>query len=154
WGLAIFGRYKRQRSQRRPWKCPFSATSAVNAFWIYLRLVTTPPTNTDPNRPAPANSPDSDLGFGRVVVQSVKGRFLNRDGSPNSKKYGLGAQRTMRLYLASLYVSWPVFLAWMTGVLLLINGVFALAYSALGIAAIAGTEPMQIADPFVSAFTF
>src|SRR5262249_11276228 len=68
--------------------------------------------------------------------------------------YGLGAQRTMRLYLASLYVSWPVFLAWMAGVLLLINGVFALAYSALGQAALDGTAQMGLDDPFMRAFTF
>jgi inward rectifier potassium channel len=115
--------------------------------------VTTP--DTEPHRPpAPANSPDSDLGFGRVVVQSVRGRFLNRDGTPNSKKYGLGAQRTMRLYLAALRTTWPVFLAWMAGVLLLINGIFALAYSALGDAAVVGTEQMGLTDPFLRAFTF
>jgi len=116
--------------------------------------VTNPASNTEANRPAPPNTPDSDLGFGRVVVQSVRGRFLNRDGSPNSKKYGLGAQRTMRLYLAALSASWPVFLAWMMGVLLLINGGFALAYSALGDAALVGSEQTGMTDPFLRAFTF
>lgn len=116
--------------------------------------MTAPPTKPDhPSVPA-ANSPDSDLGFGRVVVQTVRGRFLNRDGSPNSKKYGLGAQRSMRLYLGALNVSWPVFLAWMMGVLLLINGVFALAYSALGDGALVGTDGMGMTDPFLRAFTF
>src|SRR4051812_2591668 len=115
--------------------------------------VTAPQTKTE-REPAPANSPESDLGFGRVVVQSVRGRFLNRDGSPNSKKYGLGAQRTMRLYLGALGASWPAFLAWMMGVLLLINGVFALAYSALGDAALLGSDQMGITDPFLRAFTF
>ncbi|MEO7521893.1 MAG: hypothetical protein ABIW79_08765, partial [Gemmatimonas sp.] len=33
-----------------------------------------------------------DLGFGRVVVQRARGRFLSRDGVPTSHKYGLGAQ--------------------------------------------------------------
>jgi inward rectifier potassium channel len=115
--------------------------------------VTTPDTESH-RPPAPANSPESDLGFGRVVVQSVRGRFLNRDGSPNSKKYGLGAQRPMRLYLAALRSSWPAFMAWMVGMLLLINGIFALAYSALGDAALVGTEQMGIVDPFLRAFTF
>jgi inward rectifier potassium channel len=102
---------------------------------------------------APANDP-SDLGFGRVVVQSVRGRFLNRDGRPNSKKYGLGAQRTARLYLAALAASWPAFLGWMMGALLLMNGIFALAYSALGPDALRGTDAMGLADPFMRAFTF
>lgn len=118
--------------------------------------MTAPPDKalTSPEKPPAANSPDSDLGFGRVVVQSVRGRFLNRDGSPNSKKYGMGAQRTMRLYLASLRVSWPAFLAWMMGALLLINGIFALAYSALGDAALVGADGMGMTDPFLRAFTF
>ena len=116
--------------------------------------MTAPGTKAEREPIPPANSPESDLGFGRVVVQSVRGRFLNRDGSPNSKKYGLGAQRTMRLYLGALIVSWPAFLAWMMGVLLLINGVFALAYSALGSSALVGTEQMGMADPFLRAFTF
>jgi inward rectifier potassium channel len=116
--------------------------------------VTAPPTKAE-REPTPAANPaESDLGFGRVVVQSVRGRFLNRDGSPNSKKYGLGAQRTMRLYLAALAVSWPAFLAWMMGLLLLVNGVFALAYSALGGGALVGTDEMGITDPFLRAFTF
>src|SRR4051812_34844973 len=117
--------------------------------------MTAPAPKTEVDRtPAPANSPDSDLGFGRVVLQSVRGRFLNRDGSPNSKKYGMGAQRTMHLYLAALHMSWPAFLTWMMGCLLLINGVFALAYSALGSAALVATDQMGMTDPFLRAFTF
>jgi inward rectifier potassium channel len=96
----------------------------------------------------------SDLGFGRVVVQSVRGRFINRDGEPNSKRYGLGAQRANRLYLAALAAGWPAFLGWMFGTLLLINGCFALAYSALGAGALRGTEQMGVDDPFMRAFTF
>lgn len=116
--------------------------------------MTAPEPKQDHHLPAPANSPDSDLGFGRVVVQSVRGRFLNRDGSPNSKKYGMGSQRGMRLYLASLSMSWPAFIIWMLGVLLLINGIFALAYTALGDGALVGTDQMGMTDPFLRAFTF
>jgi inward rectifier potassium channel len=96
----------------------------------------------------------ADLGFGRVVAQAVRGRFLNRDGKPNSKKYGLGAQRAARFYLAALDASWPAFVGWMMGVLLLINGFFALAYLALGDGALRGTEDMGLQDPFLRAFTF
>ena len=84
----------------------------------------------------------------------MRGRFLRRDGRPNSKKYGLGAQRTARLYLASLEASWPAFIGWMSGILLLANGCFALAYMALGDGALKGTEEMGITDPFLRAFTF
>ncbi len=118
--------------------------------------MTTP--TLDPTRPAaPAATPpreQSDLGFGSVVVKSVRGRFINRDGEPNSKKYGLGAQRAMRVYLAALAASWPMFLGWMFGALLLINGCFALAYSALGASALRGAEQVGLDDPFMRAFTF
>jgi inward rectifier potassium channel len=99
-------------------------------------------------------SEPSDLGFGRVVAQAVRGRFINRDGRPNSTKYGLGPQRAARFYLSALEVSWPAFIGWMMGVLLLLNGFFALAYLALGTRALRGTEQLGLRDPFLSAFTF
>jgi inward rectifier potassium channel len=96
----------------------------------------------------------TDLGFGSVVAQKVRGRFLRRDGQPNSTKYGLGAQRAARLYLSALEASWPAFLGWMMGLLLLANGIFALAYLALGNDTLRGTELMGLEDPFLRAFTF
>ncbi len=112
---------------------------------------------TDPKRDdaaTPSLAEPADLGFGRVVAQSVRGRFFLRDGSPNSKKYGLGAQRTARLYLAALEASWIAFIAWMMGILLLINGCFALAYIALGADALHGGGDIGVVDPFLRAFTF
>jgi inward rectifier potassium channel len=103
--------------------------------------------------PPPLTQP-ADLGFGSVVAQAVRGRFLNRDGRPNSKKYGLGAQRLARFYLASLDAGWTMFFLWMMGVLLLVNGCFALAYMSLGDDALRGTEAMGITDPFLQAFTY
>ena len=76
-------------------------------------------------------SEPTDLGFGKLVSQTVRGRFLLQDGTPNSRKYGLGAQRAERFYLNALNARWPAFLGWMLGVLLLMNGVFALAYAAI-----------------------
>jgi inward rectifier potassium channel len=117
--------------------------------------VTSPPTARNESHPQAGDENErSDLGFGRVVVESVRGRFLNRDGSANSHKYGLGAQRVMRLYLGSLNASWPAFIAWMVGTLLLVNGFFALAYTAIGGNALRGTEQMGMEDPFLRAFTF
>ena len=107
--------------------------------------------------PAPANrtdAPDEDLGFGRVVVQQVRGRFMQKDGTPNSRKYGLGSQFWQRLYLRALAASWPSFLLWLGGLVLLTNGVFALGYSSLGAGALAGTEALGLVDPFFRAFCF
>jgi inward rectifier potassium channel len=109
------------------------------------------PASTTPSPPAPS---ESDLGFGRFVAQAVRGRFISRNGEPNSKKYGLGAQWLARFYLRSLEVGWPEFFAWMMGVLLLLNGIFALAYVALGTGALRGTEQLGLEDPFLQAFTF
>ena len=113
----------------------------------------TAPNPTLDDDPPPLTKP-VDLGFGSVVAQAVRGRFLNRDGRPNSKKYGLGSQRLARFYLASLDVTWTTFFMWMMGVLLLINGCFALAYMSLGEGALRGTEAMGITDPFLQAFTY
>jgi inward rectifier potassium channel len=109
---------------------------------------------TDSDQTTPQESEQSDLGFGRFVAQQARGRFLARDGTPTARKYGLGAQRTEKFYLAALAASWPVFSAWLFGGLLLINGVFALAYAALGPGALQGTDAMQLSDPFLRAFAF
>jgi len=106
-----------------------------------------------PPSPKPAND-QSDLGFGRVVAQQVRGRFLRRDGTPNSRKYGLGAQRAERFYLEALRANWPTFFGWVLGVLLLINGFFALAYLALGDGALHGLDTLGLNDPFLRAFSF
>ena len=103
--------------------------------------------------PAPTSAP-SDLGFGRVVAQQVRGRFLSHDGTPKSHKYGLGAQRAERFYLSALSAQWPSFLAWLLGTLLLMNGVFALAYVALGPGALHGVDALGMVDPFLRAFSF
>jgi inward rectifier potassium channel len=106
----------------------------------------------DASRPDPVDR--EDLGFGRLVAQQVRGRFLNRDGTPNSRKLGLGTQRVERLYLGALSASWGRFIGWSLAIVLLMNGCFALAYIALGTGAIGGQELAAIGDPFLSAFSF
>jgi inward rectifier potassium channel len=96
----------------------------------------------------------TDLGFGRVVAQQVRGRFLTSDGQPTSRKYGLGAQRIERFYLRALAEPPTGFFAWTFGVLLLLNGFFALAYLALGDGALRGGDALGISDPFLRALVF
>lgn len=95
-----------------------------------------------------------DLGFGRVAANAVRGRFFANDGTPTSRKYGMGSQRAERFYLAALNARWPQFLAWLVGSVLLINGLFAVAYRALGAGALAGAETLGLDDPFLRAFAF
>ncbi len=135
-----------------------AALGSTSAAWLRdppetLRHRVTAPLPDHRHPPAPPTE-SGDLGFGRVVAQAVRGRFLDRDGRPNSKKYGLGAQRAARFYLAALDASWAAFFAWMLGILLLINGFFALGYLALGDGALHGSEQLGLDDPFLRAFAF
>lgn len=113
-------------------------------------------TSTLPNESTTSPAPEEadDLGFGRLVAQQARGRFFSRDGHPTSRKYGLGAQRAERFYLNALSARWPQFLLWMLGVVLLVNGAFALLYMALGPDALHGTEALGLSDPFMRAFAF
>jgi inward rectifier potassium channel len=113
----------------------------------------TAPEPAPDDAPAPATDPN-DLGLGRLVANSARGRFVNRDGTPSSRKYGLGAQRAERFYLAALEASWPRFLWWLTGILLLINGLFAVAFNSLGPDALAGAAALGMEDPFLRALAF
>ena len=72
--------------------------------------MTAPQTEADDDStpPPPATGDPSDLGFGRVVANQVRGRFLSREGVPMSRKYGLGAQRAARFYLSALNAGWPL----------------------------------------------
>jgi inward rectifier potassium channel len=97
--------------------------------------------------------PAEDLGFGGVVIQRSRGRFLHRDGTPSARKYGLGRQALSRGYLRALAAPWPAFLTWTAGLILLVNGVFALGYLALG-PALAGTDALRVEDPFLGALYY
>ncbi|MDB4892890.1 MAG: Potassium channel, inwardly rectifying, Kir [Gemmatimonadetes bacterium] len=116
--------------------------------------VTTPPEEDGAPPPPPPSGDQSDLGFGRFVAQQVRGRFLSHEGVPTSRKYGLGSQRTARFYLAALNAPWPMFIAWLMGTLLLINGIFALAYMALGDGTLQGGQTSGVDDPFLRALSF
>ncbi|HWA55642.1 MAG TPA: hypothetical protein VG692_00195 [Gemmatimonadales bacterium] len=106
--------------------------------------------------PSPAGDPPetTDLGFGRVVTERARGRFLNKDGTANSRKYGMGRQAWARLYLRALAASWPAFLVWLVGLALLIAGIFAIGYRSLGPGALDGTDRLGLSDPFFAAFTY
>ena len=107
--------------------------------------------------PSPAPPPAreyTDLGFGRVVAQQVRGRFLTHEGEPTSRKYGLGAQRLERFYLRALSAPLALFITWSFGVLLLLNGFFTLGYLALGDGALRGADAVGVQDPFLRAFSF
>jgi inward rectifier potassium channel len=123
----------------------------------HLAVSTTvsPRTDNDPDVPNPSEVDErSDLGLGRLAAQQARGRFLSRDGVPTSRKYGLGAQRTLRFYRAALNAGWPQFVSWTVGAVLLLNGAFALIYRSLGANGLRGGDALGIADPFLQALVF
>lgn len=97
---------------------------------------------------------DNDLGLGRVVTEEAEGRLVNKDGTPNSRKYGLGSQTWQRLYLSALATTWPRYILWFLGVVLLIAGVFAVGFRSLGPEALNGTERFGVNDPFFATFAY
>jgi inward rectifier potassium channel len=92
--------------------------------------------------------------LGRIVTEQAEGRLVNKDGTPNTRKYGRGAQTWQRLYLRILHATWPSFLGWTLGTLLLVAGVFALGYRSLGPGALDGIERLGLADPFFASFAY
>src|SRR6185503_12521176 len=120
-------------------------------------IMSTPSDEDAPIAPATSRlSPveQDDLGFGRVLAEEVHGRFLTREGRSRTYKYGLGRQWAERFYLSALRAPWPSFIGWLLGAMLLLNGIFALAYMGLGEQALQGGETASLRDPFMRALSF
>jgi inward rectifier potassium channel len=114
----------------------------------------TAPTPPDRTTAQPDATEREELGFGRTVAQQMRGRLVNRDGTSNGRKFGLGTQRLEHLYLGALAASWTSFLSWSLVLTMLVNGCFTLAFTALGPAAINGQDLVQTGDQFLTAFSF
>src|SRR5580698_7785776 len=82
-----------------------------------------------------------DLGFGSVVSRESRQRLLNRDGSFNVERRGLGLLASLSPYHLLLTMSWRRFLLLGIASYLLANAVFAVAYLACGTNAIVSTAP-------------
>lgn len=105
--------------------------------------------------PRPASVEEiRDLGFGSVVSAESRTRLLNRDGSFNVRRTGLGFWSSLNLYHAFLTTSWPAFLFLMTGSYVLINALFAGFYLLCGPGALAGVAAGISGVPFLRAFFF
>src|SRR4030081_3058577 len=73
-----------------------------------------------------------DLGFGTEVAKGTRRRLLNRDGSFNVVLGGLNPLSSLSLYHWLLTISWPRFLAFITGSYIVVNTLFAFAFLACG----------------------
>jgi inward rectifier potassium channel len=99
-------------------------------------------------------SRDRDLGFGSVVSRESRQRLLNRDGSFNVRRTGLGFLDSFAPYHLLLTTSWTGFLAVVSAIYLVLNLGFALAYLACGPAALLGPGASMLGGQFSQAFFF
>jgi inward rectifier potassium channel len=100
--------------------------------------------------------PPQDLGFGSVVADATRRRFLNRDGTFNVKRTGLSFAESRSPYRYLLDISWPRFISHVVYWYLITNAIFAFAYLACGAAALDGPEDYGVGwlGHFLSAYFF
>lgn len=111
----------------------------------------------DERRPLPAaktGDVNADLGFGSVVTRELRQRFLNRDGTFNVRREGLGFWESLSAYHYLLSIGWPTFLGYVTIGYVVLNALFAFAYVACGPRALAGFLGATAEQRFFTAFFF
>jgi len=106
-------------------------------------------------RPQPdRGDQELELGFGSVVSRRAERRLLNRDGTFNVQRKGLGFWESVSVYHALLEMTWPKFL-FLSGVAYLsLNMVFAIAYAALGVEAVVGGDGVTFGQRLWEDFFF
>lgn len=102
--------------------------------------------------PSPVDK--NDLGFGSVVARQARERLLNRDGSFNVRRAGLGFIQSLSAYHWLLELSWPRFLLFLSGFFLVVNLIFACAFFLAGPEALAGIRAASAAERFLGSFFF
>jgi inward rectifier potassium channel len=115
----------------------------------------TSPTLDSPTR-SPINNQEEfkDLGFGTEVARGTRRRLLNRDGSFNVVLEGLNPLSSLGLYRWLLTISWPRFLAFIAGLYVAINALFAVAFLLCGPNALQSSPGSFENQPFYRAFFF
>ena len=112
------------------------------------------PSPLAPRRSAEELGRDRDLGFGSVVSRESRQRLLNRDGSFNVVRSGLGFFESFAPYHQALTISWWGFFGLVVASYVVINLAFALAYLACGPEALVGTGAQMMGGRFGQAFFF
>src|SRR6202035_122773 len=112
------------------------------------------PSPLAPRRTPEEQARDRDLGFGSVVSRESQQRLLNRDGSFNVARSGLGIFESLAPYHQLLTISWSGFLGLVGLLYLVVNLVFAVAYLACGPDALLGSGAAMLGGRFSRAFFF
>lgn len=98
--------------------------------------------------------PNLDLGFGAVVARESRRRLLNRDGTFNVRREGLGYWESLSAYHYLLTITWPKFLSYVGMSYVAINAIFALLYVIVGEHALSGFGNQDLQRRYLSAFFF
>lgn len=111
--------------------------------------------SADP-RPAapPPDDPNLDLGFGSVVARESRRRLLNRDGTFNVRREGLGVLRSLSAYHYLLTLSWPRFLGYVVAGFVGVNALFAALYDLCGPHALTGFTNETESERLIHGFFF
>jgi inward rectifier potassium channel len=112
------------------------------------------PSRFDTHVAADTELRDQDLGFGAVVSGHRAKRLLNRDGSFNVIREGLGLLGTVAPYHLLLTISWLGFIAVVALLYLFLNLLFAVLFLACGPEALAGPGIHMLGGRFSQAFFF
>jgi inward rectifier potassium channel len=97
---------------------------------------------------------DEDLGFGSVVAQRSQDRLLNRDGSFNVERRGMGLISWINPYHSMLTMSWPRFVLLALVGYLLTNAMFATGYLLCGPGALGGTVGVTLGERWLESLFF
>jgi inward rectifier potassium channel len=111
------------------------------------------PSPLAPRRTPEEETRDRDLGFGTVVSRENRGRLLNRDGSFNVLRSGMGRFDTVAPYQL-LRISWLQFLGIVALLYLVLNLIFAGLYWLAGPEALLGPGSAMLGGRFSQAFFF
>jgi inward rectifier potassium channel len=103
---------------------------------------------------SPTTDPNADLGFGSVVARESRKRLLNRNGTFNVRREGLRFWESVSAYHYFLTIPWSKFLAFVVGVYVALNALFAAAYVLCGVDALNGFAGHTIGQRFLQAFFF
>src|ERR1700675_1138498 len=112
------------------------------------------PSPLSPRRTPEEQARDRDLGFGSVVSRQSRRRLLNRDGSFNVARSGMGFFESFAPYHLLLTISWGGFFGVVSASYLVLNLVFAVAYLACGTNALVGVGATMLGGQFSQAFFF
>ena len=112
------------------------------------------PSPLSPRRTLEEQARDRDLGFGSVVSRQSRQRLLNRDGSFNVARTGLGILESFAPYHQLLTTSWGGFFAVVSLSYVVLNLIFSVAYLACGPDALLGPGAAMLGGRFSTAFFF